>query len=74
MSDTTTLLRHPIGPSAFDTLMETLTDIRYQLDDSERRGARIETRLVRLMANAGLDEQGNPVRKHIKLTVRPSVY
>jgi hypothetical protein len=62
---------HPIGPIAFDALMESLTDLRYQLDDAERRGIRMETRLVKLMAHHGLDEQGNALRKQIKLVHRP---
>jgi hypothetical protein len=62
---------HPIGPTAFDALMESFTDLRYQLDDAERRGIRMETRLVKLMAHHGLDEQGNALRKQIKLVHRP---
>jgi hypothetical protein len=63
---------HPIGPTAFGTLMESLTDLRYQLDDAERRGIRMETRLVKLMAHHGLDEQGNALRKQVRIVTRPS--
>lgn len=63
MTPTTELTLHPIGPTAFDILMERLDDLAYQLDDTERRGIRIETRLVKLLEHNGLDEQGTPVRK-----------
>ena len=62
------LTLHPIGPTAFDALMDRLEDLAYQLDDAERRGARVETRLVRLMAHSGLDEQGNPARATRSIT------
>ena len=60
---------HPIGPTAFDALMD-------KLIDAERRGARMETRLVRLMAANGLNEQGDPLRKQIRMTrvTSPSGY
>jgi len=56
------LTLHPIGPTAFDAIMESLVDIQYQLDEADRRGIRIETRLCKLMEHSGLDGSGSPVR------------